>query len=107
MEGRSTMADLIAKTLSRLGQQLLGHVSLPGEKGYAAATSIWAKPATPMPRAVVHCRTSGDVQLAVHAARDCDVPLSVRGGGHDWAGRALCGGIVIDLSAMNSVVVRA
>jgi FAD/FMN-containing dehydrogenase len=33
--------------------------------------------------------------------------LSVRGGGHDWAGRALCEGIVIDLSGMNSVVVAS
>ena len=37
--------------------------------------------------------------------RNCDLPLSVRGGGHDWARRALCDGIVIDLSAMNGVVV--
>ena len=43
------------------------------------------------------------MQSAIRAARDCDLPLSVRGGGHDWAGRALCGGIVIDLTAMNDV----
>ena len=48
-----------------------------------------------------------DVQSAIRAARDCDLPLSVRGGGHDWAGRALCDGIVIDLSGMNGVVVAS
>src|SRR5215467_13348878 len=58
-----------------------------------------------MPRAVVHCRTVQDVQSAIRAVRDCHLPLSVRGGGHDWAGRALCDGIVIDLSGMNSVVI--
>ena len=58
-----------------------------------------------MPRAVVHCRTPQDVQSWIRAARDCDLPLSVRGGGHDWAGRALCDGLVIDLSGMNEVVV--
>src|SRR6516225_6716475 len=58
-----------------------------------------------MPRAVVHCRTVQDVQSAIRAVSDCDLPLSVRGGGHDWAGRALCDGIVIDLSGMNSVVI--
>jgi FAD/FMN-containing dehydrogenase len=42
---------------------------------------------------------------AVRAARDCNLALSVRGGGHDWACRALCDGMVIDLSGMNSVVV--
>ncbi|GLR89120.1 6-hydroxy-D-nicotine oxidase [Bradyrhizobium iriomotense] len=56
-----------------------------------------------MPRAVAHCRTSQDVQSAIRAARDGDLPLSVRGGGHDWAGRALCDGMVIDLTAMNDV----
>ena len=80
---------------------------MPGDKRYAAATAIWAKPTGRMPRAVVHCRTSQDVQLAILAARDCDLPLSVRGGGHDWAGRALCEGIVIDLSNMNGVVVSS
>ena len=45
------------------------------------------------------------MQSAIRAARDCDLPLSVRGGGHDWAGRALCDGLVIDLSGMNEVVV--
>ena len=44
--------------------------------------------------------------MAIRAARDCDLPLSVRSGGHDWAGRALCNGIVIDLNGMNAVVVR-
>src|SRR5262245_22957788 len=57
-----------------------------------------------MPRAVVHCRTPEHAQSAIRAARECDVPLFVRGGSHDWAGRALCKGIVIDLSGMNTVV---
>src|SRR5262249_35634392 len=46
-------------------------------------------------------------QLAILAARSCDLPLSVRGGGHDWAGRALCEGLVIDLSNMNGVAVSS
>jgi len=36
-------------------------------------------------------------------ARTWDLPLSVRGGGHDWAGRSLCGGLVIDLTGMRRV----
>jgi len=60
-----------------------------------------------MPRAVVHCRTTEDVQLAIRMARDYGLPLSVRGGGHHWAGRALSVGIVIDLSGMNGVSVVA
>src|SRR5258705_9581357 len=99
------MADLIERTFLWRDQQLSGRLSRPGDERYAAATAIWAKPVGPMPRAVAHCRTAQDVQSAIRAARDCDLPLSVRGGGHDWAGRALCEGIVIDLSAMNGVTI--
>jgi FAD/FMN-containing dehydrogenase len=101
------MPDQIERTLRSLSGQLPGRVSLPGADGYAAATTIWAKPVGPLPRAVVHCRTTDDVQLAIRAARDCGLPLSVRGGGHNWTGRALCAGIVIDLSGMNGVSVAA
>ena len=101
------MPDQIEQALRRFEAQLPSRISLPGEAGYAAATAIWAKPVGPMPRAVVHCRTIEEVQLAIRTARDCDLPLSVRGGGHDWAARALCAGIVIDLSGMNGVSVNA
>jgi FAD/FMN-containing dehydrogenase len=101
------MSDLTGRTLNRLGHQLGGHLSMPGDDRYAAATAIWAKPAGRMPRAVAHCRTPTDVQAAIRAARDSGLSLSVRGGGHDWAGRALCDGLVIDLSGMNTVVVDA
>src|SRR5215831_15716439 len=98
-------ADLIEPSLYKLGNQLPGRLSMPGDDRYEAATAIWAKRSGTMPCAVVHCRTVQEVQSAIRAVRNCDLPLSVRGGGHDWAGRALCDGIVIDLSGMNSVVI--
>ena len=101
------MPDHIERALRRLEAQLPGRVSLRGDDGYAAATAIWAKPVGRMPRAVVHCLATEDVQLPIRAARDCGLPLSVRGGGHHWAARALCAGIVIDLSGMNGVSVAA
>jgi FAD/FMN-containing dehydrogenase len=76
------MPDQIERARRRLGGQLSGRVSMPGEDGYAAATAIWAKPVGPLPRAVLHCRTADDVQLSIAIARDCGLPLSVRGGGH-------------------------
>ena len=91
--------------LNWLAQELHGRLSMPGDERYAVATAIWAKPIGRMPRAVVHCQAPEDVQLAIRAGRDCEIPISVRGGGHDWAGRALCEGIVIDLSAMNAVAI--
>jgi FAD/FMN-containing dehydrogenase len=101
------MTNFIETAFRRLGAQLPGRVSRPGDNGYAAATAIWAKPVGRMPRAVVHCRAAEDVRAAIRAARDCQLSLSVRGGGHDWAGRALCDGIVIDLSGMKDVVVSS
>jgi FAD/FMN-containing dehydrogenase len=97
------MKDLIGGTFRRLNQQLSGRLSSPGDDRYAAATAIWAKPVGSMPRAVAHCRTPHDVQSTIRAARDADLAVSVRGGGHDWAGRALCDGLVIDLTEMNGV----
>jgi FAD/FMN-containing dehydrogenase len=100
------MSNLIEQTFLRLGVKLSGGLSRPGQDRYASATATWAKQVGAMPRAVAHCRTAQDVQQAVRAARECDLPLSVRGGGHDWAGRALCEGIVIDLSELNGVTVE-
>src|SRR5262249_14872938 len=83
-------------------------LSRPGDPGYAAATRIWAAPTIgDGPIAVAHCRNADDVQEALRAARKHDLPISVRAGGHDWAGRALCEGLVIDLGAMRGVTVEA
>src|SRR5262249_25937520 len=101
------MTDLIARTLYWLVGQLPGLLSMPGGEVYAAATAIWPKRLGGMPRAVVLGRLLEEVRWAMGPAREWDLPLSVRGGGHDWAGRALCEGIVIDLSGINAVTVDA
>jgi len=72
------MPDQIERTLRSFSGQLPGRVFRPCEEGYAVATAIWAKPVGSMPRAIVHCRTPEDVQLAIQTARDCGLPLSVR-----------------------------
>jgi FAD/FMN-containing dehydrogenase len=74
------MTNLVGRTLHRLGERLPGRLFTPGDDGYAAATAIWSKPVGRMPRAVVHRQTADDVQSAIRAARDCGLPLSVRGG---------------------------
>jgi FAD/FMN-containing dehydrogenase len=86
-------------------EMLPGKVSVLGNKRYAAATAIWAKPTGALPRAIIHCQTARDVQTSVGLVRDHDLSLSVRGGGHDWAGRALGGDVAIDLRAMKNVTI--
>ena len=98
------MRDLIGRRLQQLGEQVQCRISIPGDDGYAAATAIWAKPAGRVPAAVVHCLKAEHVRWAIRTARDGDLPISVRGGGHDWACRSLCNGVVLDLSGMNGVI---
>ncbi|WP_156096839.1 FAD-binding oxidoreductase [Amycolatopsis jejuensis] len=76
--------------------------------GYDTAVALWNGAAVQKPAVVVECRSTADVQAAVRGAREAGLPLSVRGGGHDWAGRALAdGGITLDLRPLDSVVIDA
>jgi FAD/FMN-containing dehydrogenase len=83
-----------------------GAVSLPGEPGYDAAVAIWNGVIERRPAAVAGCTSSGDVAAALAFARRSGLEVSVRGGGHGYAGLALSeGGLTIDLSSMKSVEV--
>jgi FAD binding domain/Berberine and berberine like len=95
---------LATTQIANLSRTLPGRVSTPGDANYAAAIATWAK-VDVAPAAAVTCRSTADVQAAIAAARKANLPLSVRGGGHDWAGRALCDGVVIDLSEMREVTI--
>ncbi|WP_210768282.1 FAD-binding oxidoreductase [Cellulomonas humilata] len=83
-----------------------GTVWQQGDDGYDDARRVWNGAVDRRPAAVVRCVDAEDVRAALLVARDSDVPLSVRGGGHDWAGRASSdGGVVLDLSALRGVEV--
>lgn len=73
----------------------------------AAAATIWNGAVDHQPALVVQCETAAEVQHAVKTAREFGLPLSVRGGGHDWIGRAIrADGLVIDLSNMRGVSIH-
>ncbi len=94
-------------TLVRDLSRLLGAdtVTVSGPT-YEATRRIWNAAVDSRPAAVVHARDARDVQAAVAAAREHAVPLSLRAGGHDWAGRCLRhDGLVIDLTRMRQVEV--
>jgi FAD/FMN-containing dehydrogenase len=85
-----------------------GEVVSPWDAGYVQARRIWNGAIKHAPALFARCETADDVRAAVRAAREHDLPLSVRGGGHDWAGRSLRdNGLVIDLSAMRHVEIDA
>lgn len=91
-----------------LKQRLDGTVLLPGEPTYDEARTIWNGMIDRKPAIIVRCRTEADVQRAVAYAREHRFTVSIRGGGHNIAGHAVCdGGLMIDLSGMKEVRVDA
>jgi len=94
--------------IEALKRDLNGKVVLPHDAAYESARKIWNGMVDKRPAVIVRCLHTSDVVRAVHFARDCGLALAVRGGGHNIAGNATCdGGIVIDLSQMNTVSVNA
>ena len=92
------------ETLATLRGRLRGSAVLPGEEGYDSARTIWNAMIDRRPGLAIRCLGAADVMLAVKLARDEGLLLSVRGGGHNIAGNAICeGGLLIDLSLMKSV----
>jgi FAD/FMN-containing dehydrogenase len=71
---------------------------------YDTARALWNGAIDRRPRLIARCSGPADVAAAVRFARDHDLEIAVRGGGHNVAGTAMCDdGIVIDLSAMRAV----
>ncbi|TMQ92122.1 FAD-binding oxidoreductase [Actinomadura soli] len=76
--------------------------------GYTAATALWNGAVSHRPAVVVRCAGTGDVQAGVRTAREYGLPVSVRGRGHDWAGRAVRdGGLTLDMTGMRDVRIDA
>ena len=91
-----------------LRQRLDGTIILPGTPGYDEARSIWNGMIDRKPALIVRCRTEADVMRDVGHARENQLLIAIRGGGHNIAGHAVCdGGLMIDLSPMKEVRVDA
>jgi FAD/FMN-containing dehydrogenase len=85
-------------------ESLRGEVLLPGDKGYDAARTIWNAMIDRRPSLIARCADSGDVVASVQFAREHDLPVAVRAGGHGVAGKAISdGGLTIDLSPMQEL----
>jgi FAD/FMN-containing dehydrogenase len=83
-----------------------GEVMAAGHAGYDDARAVWNGTVVRRPRLIARCAGVADVAAAVRFARDRDLQIAVRGGGHNVAGTAVCDdGIVIDLSTMRAVSV--
>jgi FAD/FMN-containing dehydrogenase len=84
------------EALAALKGKLRGLAALPGEDGYDAARTIWNAMVDRRPAIVTRCLGAADVIEAVKLAREHDLLVAVRAGGHNIAGNAVCdGGLLI------------
>jgi len=90
----------------RLEAGFAGELVRPGDAGYDAARSVYNAMFDRRPALVARCAGAGDVKAALRFAREQDLPIAVRGGGHAISGSSVCdGGIVIDVGLMKGIEV--
>src|SRR5262245_18734065 len=93
-------------SLGELRRSLAGTVILPADADYESARRGFNALVDRRPAAIVRCTSASDVAVAFHFAREHELEVAVRGGGHNPAGHCVCdGGLVIDLSRMRTVEV--
>lgn len=100
--------ELAEVTVSELAARLQGPLSRAGQDGYEAARHIWNGRVDRRPALIASCLTPGDVVEVIRFARAHRLLISVRGGGHNVGGTAVCeGGLMLDLSRMKDIRVDA
>ena len=87
-----------------LSGALDGSVLLPGDAGYDDARTVWNAIVDRRPRLIVRCASVRDVVTAIRTARERDLEIGIRCGGHSAAGHAVPdGGLMIDLTPLQAV----
>lgn len=98
--------ELEKAAIRELGEALNGPVLLSGHPGYDTARSIWNGMHDKRPALIAMCSNSNDIAQAVTFARERDLLVAVRGGGHSWPGKSVCdGGLMINLAQMHDVAI--
>jgi FAD/FMN-containing dehydrogenase len=94
------------RSLQELAARLQGELVLPDTPGYESARCVWNGVADRHPSAIVRPASVADVIAAITFAREQGLEVSVRSGGHSFAGYGTNdGGLVIDLSLMKAITV--
>lgn len=102
-----TATRLGDSALESFSERIRGEVLQLGEEGYDEARELWNAMIDRKPAIIARCRGAADVMVAVDLAREQDLLLAVKGGGHNVAGNAVCDdGLMIDLSPMKTVRVN-
>ena len=94
--------------IEKVKNKVKGQVVLPDDPNYDEVRKIWNAMIDRRPAVIVQCAEADDVLHAISYARKNGLEISIRGGGHNIAGSALCdNGVLIDLSNMKTVRVDA
>jgi FAD/FMN-containing dehydrogenase len=102
--GTAGEAGLNEAAVERLREDLRGPLLRPGDDGYDAARRVWNGMIDRKPALIARCAGAADVVSAVNFGRTSRLLVSVRGGGHNVTGNAVCdGGLMIDLSPMKGI----
>ena len=100
----STGTTLGEASIEKFQGSLRGAVLRPDDVGYDAARKVWNGMVDKRPALIARCTGTADVILCVQFAREHDLLVSVRGGGHNYAGKSVCdNGLMIDLSCMKGI----
>ena len=100
------ITTLDSTLLADLARQVSGSVLGPRDAGYEAARAVHNGLVDRRPALIVRCRTTNDVIAALALARRAGLEVSIRGGGHNVAGRAVTdGGVMIDLAEMKGIAI--
>ena len=101
-----TEIELERAAIKELGDAMTGPVMLSGHPDYDSARTIWNGMHDKRPALIARCLNNQDVANAVTFARERDLLVAVRGGGHSWPGKSVCDdGLMIDLSQLTNVAV--
>ena len=100
--------ELEKAAIRELGESMTGPVLLSGHPDYDGARTIWNGMHDKRPALIARCLNAEDVSEAVTFARERELLVAVRGGGHSWPGKSICDdGLMVDLSQMNTVTADA
>jgi FAD/FMN-containing dehydrogenase len=100
-------SDLNPRILQAFRSKLRGTTLVPADSAYEAARRVWNAAIDRHPSAIITCADAEDVSLAVRIAADSGLALTIRGGGHNVAGRSLRDGVaLLDLSRLRNVSVN-
>jgi len=101
-EGREI--ELQQDKLDGLKMRLRGTLSVPGDAGHEESRTVWNAMIDRQPAVVARCRGVADVIACVQFARENDLLLCIKGGGHNIAGLATAdGALMLDMSLMRGV----